>query len=149
MLDTSCFDSTVVGRYQSSQTLYSDTCFVTPAIPSSFFTICSSPTLSFIYLAMVHKPFQFASVAWLLLLCVCCLVCRIEITPDTTLTLDNTIVRPSTLNRLSDLGPSTSVEVAVFNDGPSTAPGASLTINWPLQTENSGPYILYPTSVSV
>lgn len=81
--------------------------------------------------------------------CVFCLVCRIEITPDTALTLDNTIVRPQTLTSQSDLGPSTSVKIFVSNLGPSTAPGATLTINWPLETVPSGRYILYPTSVSV
>lgn len=76
-------------------------------------------------------------------------MCRITVTPDRQLTLDNTIERPDVLTSLSQLGPSASIQVAVFNEGPSTAPGAKLTITWPLRATASGAYILYPTSVSV
>ena len=80
----------------------------------------------------------------------CPFVCRIRVTPDTTLTIDNTVMRPDTLTSVSQLGPSVSFDVIVFNEGPSTAPGARLMISWPLNiSEPSDSYILYPTSVSV
>lgn len=82
--------------------------------------------------------------------CVCPLVCRIGVTPDTTVTIDDTVVRPNTLTSVSQLGPSVSFDVIVFNQGPSTALGAKLAISWPLDTlVPSDSYILYPTSVSV
>ena len=60
------------------------------------------------------------------------------------------VMRPDTLTSLSQLGPSVTFEVIISNQGPSPAPGARLSISWPLNiSEPSDSYILYPTSVSV